>query len=67
MQNIKIFSGTQIASMAMIKILEERGIAYIIKNQFESARLAGFGNLDASVEIFIKESDLEFIKDLKFD
>ena len=65
MQQIKIFSGSQISSMAVIQILEERGIEYLVKNQFESARLAGFGNLDAAVEIFIKETDLDRVGDLK--
>jgi hypothetical protein len=66
MQQIKIFSGSQIASMAVIQLLEERGVDYLVKNQFESARLAGFGNLDAAVEIYVKEADLDRVRDLKF-
>jgi len=64
MQMVKIFSGTEVESMAVTQILKERGIEYIVKNQVESARLAGFGNLDASVEVYINEVDLDKIKDI---
>lgn len=64
MQMVKIFSGTEVESMAVTQILNERGIEYIVKNQVESARLAGFGNLDASVEVYINEVDLDKIKDI---
>jgi len=64
MELIKFFSGTEVESMAIVHALKERNIDYVIKNQVESARLGGFGNLDASVEIYIHEIDFENAKDL---
>jgi hypothetical protein len=60
MELIKIFSGSEVESMAIAKILSENNLKYVIKNNVESARLAGFGNLDASVEIYINEEDSDF-------
>lgn len=59
MELIKFFSGTEVESMAIVHALKERNIDYVIKNQVESARLGGFGNLDASVEIYINPEDVE--------
>jgi hypothetical protein len=64
MELIKIFSGSEVESMGITQILDESGIAYVIKNQFESARLAGFGNLDAAVEVYVHEKDIEKATDL---
>lgn len=64
MELIKIFSGSEVESMAITQILAESGIVYVIKNHFESARLAGFGNLDAAVEVYVLEKDIEKATDL---
>lgn len=64
MEEIKIFSGSEIEAMAFRQKLEERGVEPIVKNSFESARLAGFGNTDAAVELYVTEEDYEKIKDL---
>lgn len=64
MEEIKIFSGTEIEAMAFEQQLLDRGVEPIKKNGFESARLAGFGNADASVELYVTEEDYEKIKDL---
>lgn len=64
MKEIKIFSGSEIEAMAIKQKLEERDVSPIVRNSFESARLAGFGNTDAAVELFVTEEDYEKIKDL---
>lgn len=64
MEEIKIFSGSKIEAMAIEQKLRERGVEPIIRDGFESARLAGFGNTDAAVELFVTEEDYEKIKDI---
>ncbi|MEZ4786723.1 MAG: DUF2007 domain-containing protein [Flavobacterium haoranii] len=64
MEEIKVFSGSEIEALAVRQKLEERGVVPIIRNGFESARLAGFGNTDAAVELYVTTEDFEKIKDL---
>ncbi len=64
MEEIKIFSGSEIEALAVKQQLEERGVEPIIRNGYESARLAGFGNTDAAVELYVTEADFEKIKDI---
>lgn len=56
MGQMKIFSGSQVLAMALQKKLNEAGIETIKKDNIQSARLAGFGNTDLAVELFIDES-----------
>ena len=56
---VKIFSGSEIIAMALDAKLQEQGITTLVKNNLQSARVAGFGNTDLAVEIFINESDKE--------
>ena len=64
MEEIKVFSGSEIEAMAFESKLREHGIEPIRRNGFESARLAGFGNTDAAVELYVSQEDYEKIKDL---
>lgn len=57
MGQMKIFSGSAVLAMALQKKLDEAGIATIKKDNIQSARLAGFGNTDLAVELFINEAD----------
>lgn len=54
---IKIFSGSEILAQALQTKIEAVGVKTIIKDNIQSARLAGFGNSDAAVELFIEEVD----------
>lgn len=54
---MKIFSGSEILALGLQEKIEEIGVATVIKNNIQSARLAGFGNSDLAVEIFIQETD----------
>ena len=56
---IKIFSGSEIIALALNAKLEQNEIVTLVKNNLQSARVAGFGNTDLAVEIFINESDKE--------
>ena len=54
---VKVFSGSEIIAMALQKKLQENEIVCLAKNNLQSARVAGFGNTDLAVEIFINEAD----------
>ncbi len=54
---IKIFSGSEILALALQEKIEAIGVNTIVKNNIQSARLAGFGNSDLAVEVFIQEVD----------
>jgi len=56
---VKIFSGSEIIAMALNSKLEEKEIQTLVKDNLQSARVAGFGNIGLAVEIFINESDKE--------
>lgn len=58
-QHVKIFSGSSIIVNGLKNILEENNISSLIKNKFESARLAGFGEQMNSVELFVMNTDVE--------
>jgi hypothetical protein len=57
--HIKIFSETPIIINRLRSLLEEQNIRSLVKNQFESGRLAGFGAPMNAVDLFILNSDLE--------
>ena len=54
---MKIFSGSEILAQALQAKIEAVGVTTIVKNNIQSARLAGFGNADQAVEVFIQEVD----------
>ena len=54
---IKIYSGSEILALALHEKLENAGITTVKKDNIQSARLGGFGNMDLAVELFIQETD----------
>ncbi|PWG04193.1 putative signal transducing protein [Polaribacter aquimarinus] len=56
-EHIKIFSGSSIIVRGLQNLLDDNKIHYIIKDNFESARLAGFGEQMNAVEVHILSSD----------
>ena len=54
---MKIFSGSEILALALQQKIEAIGLNTVLKNNIQSARLAGFGNTDLAVEVFIQEVD----------
>ncbi len=56
----KIFSGNSLLGNRIIAELKEAGIEAVVKNQGESARLAGFGNtMTGHVELEVHQDELE--------
>ena len=54
---IKIFSGSEILARTLQQQIEQTGVQTVLKDNIQSARLAGFGNSDLAVEVFIQEVD----------
>jgi hypothetical protein len=54
---IKIFSGSEVLAFALQEKIEAVGVVTVKKDNIQSARLAGFGNSDLAVELFIQEID----------
>ena len=52
---MKVFSGSEILAMALKEKIDALGIDVLVKNNIQSARLGGFGNMDLAVEVFIQE------------
>ncbi|KAA1245794.1 DUF2007 domain-containing protein [Aquimarina sp. RZ0] len=58
-EHIKIYSGTSIIINRLAFLLSEISIPFVIRDHQESGRLAGFGTLGYSSELFIFNSDIE--------
>ena len=54
---MKIFSGSEILALALQEKIEAVGVDTLVKNNIQSARLGGFGDLGQAVEVFIQETD----------
>jgi hypothetical protein len=54
---IKIFSGSEILALSLKEKLEAIDLTVVMKNNIQSAKLAGFGSADLAVELFIQEVD----------
>ena len=54
---MKVFSGSEILAFALQEKIEEAGVSTIVKNNIQSATIAGFGNSGQAVELFIQETD----------
>lgn len=54
---MKVFSGSEILALALQQKIEAVGVATVIKNNIQSATLAGFGTTGQAVELFIQETE----------
>jgi hypothetical protein len=54
---MKIFSGSEILALALKEKLEQIHLEVVMKDNIQSARLAGFGTSGQAVELFIQETD----------
>ncbi len=63
---VHLFSGSIIESNALAHELSKLGIKFIIKDEQNSANLAGFGipNYLFSCQVFVKSNDYEIAKTL---
>jgi hypothetical protein len=55
----RVVIGESIRIHRLASLLEENGIACLIKDAQESARIAGFGALNNSVELFVNHVNAE--------
>ena len=58
-KHIKIFTSSSIIINRIASILNQNNIQTLIKDNVESARLAGFGISSNDVELYVDNSDLE--------
>jgi hypothetical protein len=56
-EHIKLFSGTSIIVRGLQNILDDNQIGYVVKDNVESARLAGFGAQQNDIDLYVLESD----------
>ena len=56
-QHIRIYSASSITILGLATLLEQNGIAALVKDQIESGRLAGFGTQYNDVDLFVLEID----------
>jgi ribosomal protein L12E/L44/L45/RPP1/RPP2 len=54
----KVMTGDSITIKRLVQLLEEKNIDFLVKDQTESARLAGFGAPPNAVELFVQETDM---------
>lgn len=55
----KIFTGSQVESQSIIAKLKDIGIVAVVKDEGESARLAGFGSSPATdIEVYVHHDEL---------
>ncbi|MGG8496522.1 putative signal transducing protein [Tenacibaculum sp. TC6] len=60
----KVFTGSAILVNRLASLLEEENARFIIKDEKESGRLAGFGTTGDAVELFVLTTDLEESKNI---
>ena len=54
---MKVFSGSEILALALQVKIEEAGVDTVLKNNIQSATIAGFGTFGQAVELFTQETD----------
>ena len=54
---MKVFSGSEILALALKEKIEAIGIDVVMKDNIQSARLAGFGSYGQAVELFVQETE----------
>ncbi|WP_136667053.1 putative signal transducing protein [Flavobacterium sp. H122] len=58
MNFIKIFSGSEIMVQAIQEALKVEEISSVVKNNIQSAVMAGFGTAGQAVDIFVDKKDV---------
>ena len=57
---IKIFTGNSITVLSIMNVLEDKNIIAVVKDDAESARLAGFGMVAPGLqEVFVHQDELD--------
>ena len=58
-KHVKILTNSSIIINRIAFLLDQKNIATLIKDNVESARLAGFGTTQNDVELYVYNSDFE--------
>lgn len=53
---MKIFSGSEVLALALKDKIEAAGVDVVMKDNIQSARVAGFGSYGQAVELFVQET-----------
>lgn len=61
-----LFTGSQVLCHGLKIALESNGIAVWVRDEHESARLAGFGSQPDLQVLLVKQEDMEEADDIKF-
>jgi hypothetical protein len=61
-EHVRILTDSAIVINRIAQILDENKIPSLIKDNFESARLAGFGSSPNEVQLYVYESDVDKAK-----
>ncbi|AWG23495.1 hypothetical protein FFWV33_19130 [Flavobacterium faecale] len=54
---MKVFSGSEVLALALKEKIEAINIDVVMKDNIQSARLAGFGSYGQAVELFVQETE----------
>lgn len=57
-EHVKILTDSGIVVNRIVQLLDEQGITSIVKDNVESARLAGYGTFMDDVELYVKSEDI---------
>ncbi len=63
-EHVKIFTGHSVVVNRIASLLDENNIPNRIKDNVESARVAGFGTQPISVELWVYEEDVEKAREI---
>ena len=58
-EHVKVLTDSAIVIDRIIQLLDEEKITSIVRDNVESARLAGFGTPSNNVELYVHKSDVE--------
>lgn len=58
-EHVRILINSSIVINRVVQLLAEEGIPSIVKDNVESARLAGFGTSANNVELYVDETDVK--------
>lgn len=61
-----LFTGSMVLCHGLKSALLSHDIAVWVRDEYESARLAGFGSIPDLRALYVKQEDLEEAEDIKF-
>jgi hypothetical protein len=62
-----LYAGSAVLCLGLKNALQARGIIAVTKDEFESARLGGFGSFPDLQDLFVRTDELEIATEVKID